>query len=219
MKIILWIIVLAAGFWQFGAISLRSTNQVTDMEKRIAICMYEGNVEEFCQALKELKDDYPQQPSREAFNESLLLAKGFSASGEAEYVEYLEQVARLRPELLTAYDDCYGQPLFRQIFRNGSEKSLEYYLDLPAVKENGKPVTTLLQDARKDHEFALDQLKELREIKFEPLRMFDYMCVDDEEAEFYDTFAEDDPRFIICQLNTVVRQRRMLKMMEEQACD
>ena len=34
-----------------------------------------------------------------------------------------------------------------------------------------------------------------------------------------DIFAEDDPRFIICQLNTVVRQRRMLKMIEEQVCD
>ena len=189
------------------------------MENRIAICMYEGDVEEFCQILKELKDDNPEQPSSEAFNLSLLLAKGFSDSGEVEYVEYLEQVARLRPELLTAYDDCYGQPLFRQIFNNGSEKSLEYYLDLPAVKENGKTFSTLLHAARKYHEFALDHLRELREIKFEPVRMLDCMCGDDEEAESYDIFAEDDPRFIICQLNTVVRQRRMLKMIEEQVCD
>lgn len=174
--------------------------------------MYNCDVEGFCHAIKELRDDRTQLSLKEDFNNSLLLAKAFSTSGEAEYVEYLKQVERLRPELLTAYDGNYGQPLFRQIFSIGAERSLECYLELPSVKESGQPVTTLLQDARKYHEYALDQLRELREIKFETVRWLDLY---EDSEDVYDDFAEDDPRYIICNLNTVVRQRRMLKMMEE----
>lgn len=75
-------------------------------------------------------------------------------------------------------------------------------------------LATLLSDAKESHENGLDRLQEIREITFSlnPVPWFDE---DFEEDLDVADFTQEDPRYIIIQLNTIVRQRRMIKKMQE----
>lgn len=172
---------------------------------RIALAIYYKNMDEFKNALGELKND-------EDFNASLSVAQELDKSGAEEYVEYLDALLCERPSLLTAYRNEYGQPIFRQIFRNGSEESLEHYLNYPFCDK--EMLSTLLADAKEWHEGELDKLEEIREITFS----FDALLYLDENKEVdvaLADFIEEDPRYMIRSLNVAVRQRRMLKKMQE----
>lgn len=174
---------------------------------RIALAIYNKNINEFRKAVGEFKND-------DDFNTSLIVAQEFAKSGADEYVEYLDALLCERPSLLTAYRNEYGQPIFRQIFKNGSEESLEHYLNYPFCDK--EMLSNLQADAKEWHEDVLDNLGEIREITFS----FDailYLDEDLEEDVAMADFIEEDPRYMIRNLNTVVRQRRMLKKLQEKS--
>lgn len=179
------------------------------MAHRIAVCMLNEDLEGFADALEAFKEEND-------FSASLSLAQEFYYSREDEYSVFIELIAKLRPNLLTVrHEEYYGQPLFRQVFKNGSEKTLNLcYLDEKKRVVDGKLLKELLQDARRYHEEALDRLNELKDISFLLYRSQDLDENGDWEELFYD-YVQDDPRDIIRHLNTVVRQRRMLKKLEE----
>ena len=174
---------------------------------KIALAIYHKNIDEFRKAVGEFKND-------DDFNAALSVAQELDKSGAEEYVEYLDVLLCERPSLLTAYRKEYGQPIFRQIFKNGSEESLEHYLNYPFCDKEMLP--QLLADAIEWHEGELDNLVEIREITFS----FDailYLDEDEKEDVALADFIEEDPRYMIRNLNTVVRQRRMLKKLQEKS--
>lgn len=177
------------------------------MGNKIAVSMLNKDMEGFTKAL----DFYKEEGD---FSASLYLAQEFSSSGESEYYEFIELLVGLRPNLLTVYHNDYGQPLFRQIFKNGSEKTLDmFYLDKKKRVVNAELLKKLLLDARQYHEEALDGLQELYEISFSLYGT----PVKDQNGDLnavFTEYAQDDPRDIIRHLNTVVRQRRMLRKLE-----
>lgn len=177
--------------------------------------VYCEDVEEFRNTMLSLpmgEDLY--HPDDTDFRSSAAVAMALDASGAPEYVEYLEEIVKLRPKLLTAYRKGYGQPIFRQIFENGSEKSWDFYLKRSGCLERKSFLTKLLPDAREYHEKALDGLSEIKSITFEKEKM----PYPDENGDYFDLcdqFVQEDPRELICHFNTIVRQRRMLKKLEE----
>lgn len=183
--------------------------------KEIAYCIYCNDLEGFREALLSLpmgEDLY--HPDDTDFKSSGTVALAFEASGLPEYVEYLKEIVNLRPKLLEAYRKGYGQPLFRQIFANGSEKSWDFYLNRATCMEKWKYLTKFLQDAREYHEKALDELQEIKSISFEK-EIMTYLDETDEAFDLYDQYVQADPRDMFRQLNTIVRQRRMLKILAE----
>lgn len=172
---------------------------------RIAEAIYYEDTQEFKKAVDAFKDV-------EEFSASLDITREFAVSCAEEYVEYLKIIYSERPALLTVYREGYGQPIFRQIFQNGCEKSLDYYLSLPFC---GKEILDrLLIDAKELHESDLDRLQEIREISFS-LNMIPFFNENFEMEDDVADFIQEDPRYTILQLNNIVRQRRMIKVMQE----
>lgn len=172
---------------------------------KIALAIYSENIDEFRKAVGEFKND-------DDFSASLSVAQEFYNSGAEEYIEYLDALLCERPALLTVYRKEYGQPIFRQIFKNGSEKSIEHYLNYPFCDK--EMLSTLLADVKEWHEHEIDNLQEIREIKFSSYAI-PFLNENEETDVALDDFVQDDPRYIIRHLNIVVRQRRMIKKMQE----